>query len=928
MHFIKIGFDQDLTQCALERITERCILVFPTRASANQARLRFEAKWELQELIWTSMEDFKAMALASDTPLLEDEKRLLCLYQVMNEEERDYFHISIYDDLVDWGNHFFRFLQEYSEAGYDVLEFGTLQDRVELNLKGWQEKHIGHLCKIIHRYHQKIQAMGFSDRIFRMDPAQESIPFQDYRIIFVNQYYYSKREQELIRQCARVNEIMLIYQGAEPDETHWPKLRFDPKKCFASLSTKPKIIIHECENEDQHALALLSSLPDAVEGAIIDHSFVSKPYSAWFDERLSFGRQYPITHSSWFAFLSFLDDLAQSQSRTPGFIPLSLVIHHLRDPRFPQMLDPEWEPLQQEKLMRELFKLSGDGTLYLDMEPWAQFSNDKKFQLVPQLCRKLFSLVRDILNLENCEDLISLISDELDPQKLASAEEQNKTDLLAQVWTAMANFRAVEELGVVSTWHGIFPALGSGIFRLWLDFLKPICLSLRQEKSTCSWEISNLLDSRNRNWDTLFFLQMVEGSVPQSPDPVWLLNEAQRGRLGMIRYDDIRAWERYYFFRLVFSAKVIHIFSYRNPERNVEPSSFIGELMQIFAVSEASQRLTHIIQPRIPISQVFQQRQSAKSKTSKLSRGSVDEDFFRLPIDPEQDFGAKGEVEQTSYGLSLLVSNPFAWYIRSHRKLDLRLAEPEETISPILFGNLMHAYFNEILGEESSRHHDLSQLKKIFTDFDGLSLRLQQLICGDEFIYKIPKNYNADFLSSIISRHLAESLQEFYRRFLAVHLRSGAFTLIPEKRFMTDEEKVYKTLCEVKHASKNYKLKIRGKADLRIESESNKIIVDFKTGSASEDQLIVYEYFYYLITDPQLDNLVRSYIWQILQMKVDPCSYKVQRKRLSFVQKLEEALQDCLTNGYGTGDKRASQQILKAITRSDLYLEKGEASEV
>lgn len=930
MKFITISFAQNILDAALKYACDRCIMIFPTRVSANLARLAYEPNWHFEDITFTTMEDIKSALLTSELPQLEDEKRLLALYQVLSNEDREYFHLPSYNDVVAWGNNFFQFLQEYSDAGRDVNELAQLIDKSELYLRQWQEQHISRIAQILQRYHELIQELGFDDRIFHPPLEQLSIPYQNYRIILVNQFYYSQLEKDLLGCLEQnQNEVWLLYHNLDVDESNWPKTDFDPAKCYQNLSEKPKISVYRCDNEEQHALWLLATLDPEEHTTIIDNQFWQKDYSGWFSPSLlSPPRQIPIKRSCWYKFLAFLNELVQSQTHTPGFVPLSILIKHLQDQRFPALLLDEWDAERQDKLLRELFRLSDKEVLYLDLDCEAQFNRlvDPKssYEFLPRIAQKLFAMVNEILNLKSTKGLAQLFAELLEPQKLCSADELSKTDILPQIWTAMANFCAVEELGIVKDWEAIFSPCGAGIFSLWLDFVKSTALHYQaQEPSSASCEVSNLLDARNRRFEHLAFLQMEEGLLPQAPLAVWLLNESQRATLGLITYETIRAWERYYFFRLVFCARRVDLFCYRNSAKGIEPSSLVGELKELVA--------TDLSEPptmKIPFQNVFQSWQDLhmhpllqRIKAAGFFQLPADSSFWTIPADPQRDFGTEHIIKQSSYELSLLINNPFAWYVSVKSGLKPRKAELTENISPSLFGSLMHAYFAEILGEVPSKHASPQSLAPLFENDEALRLALQQIIQSQEFYYKIPKNYNEEFLSAIISACLADSLQEFYHRFLRLRLANQSFTLLPERRYMSEEELDYKKLCETEYEGQSYQVYIRGRADLRIETPSTRIILDFKTGSAHEEQLMFYEWFYYLINDPSLQGRISSYFWQILDMHIDSEHTVNDAKRAKYLATIVDSLNTCLASGYKIAEKSQYKRILQPITRSDIYLE-------
>jgi len=240
-----------------------------------------------------------------------------------------------------------------------------------------------------------------------------------------------------------------------------------------------------------------------------------------------------------------------------------------------------------------------------------------------------------------------------------------------------------------------------------------------------------------------------------------------------------------------------------------------------------------------------------------------------------------------------------------------------ETIGPKLFGNIMHTYFASILGELQGRHNGLEKLEKLFGDRDYLEKELQKLIASSRFRYQIPKNYNADFLSEIIAQALSESLYRFYHDWVQKYLDRRSFTLLPEAEVMSEAEKGYKQLSSVYLDGAEYSLFIRGKADLRIETEEQAFIVDFKTGNHDSRQLALYEWFYYLLDEVFPENAVASLFWNILDADKKPELSKPERRQ-QLKEDILTSFLAMLANGYTPGVKTIDRSRLQNITRADL----------
>lgn len=919
MDFIKLDFSDNLYEAALDAIRERSILIFPTHASASAARLLYQSRWALQELLWVSMEDFKHMLLCMPQAVLEDEKRLLCLHQVIQTEDREHFHLNSYADLVSWGTQLFQFCSELCEANIPILEMQERVNSANLKLRLWQEDNVARIAQILQRYRHFIQAKGFDDRIFHPGAAEALQPFTGYRIISVNQYYYSALEKALLHQCELAgNEILLFYHGVDVNEATWELRPLQLATAWQALSHKPEIKLYDCESEHQVALSFLALNSEHQPCAIIDSHFTVKDYAAYFEPaRLRLPQNLPISDTTWYRMQRILLEILHAMQESQGFIPLRIIMKYFIAPKLLLPLCPEWQKEDFVAFEQELFHLHRLEILYLDLNVQAQFTEPQG--RLYQFCLALTTLLNEIMQISSIAELANLLNSALSMQRFSSVEELQKTDLQPQLWSAMANFSATESLGLVSSWADIFEMPAIGIFELWLDYVKSVQLKLKQiDDFDAVWEISNLLDARNRSFDRLAIFNLVEGILPQAPSPIWLLHEQQRKMLGLKTYDDIRDWERYYFFRLLFAAKEVQLFSYTDADKAIESSSLIGELQEFI---ELPGQPCYVDEELILRAWQFQMRGHHTPNLLQAHYHSpVDAEFFRLPAAPTQDFGSSRDIRCSSYNLQLFTYNPFVWYIRALRRIDERRILRREVISPTLFGTLLHAYFASVLGTQDTKHQDLNALDALFTDTSSLSQSLRKLIHSPDFKYKMPKNYNADYLSSIICDRLADSLKEFYRRFLRKRFSDTPFTLIPEEASMSEAERRFKTLTELCWQDATYRIQIRGQADLRIESPGLKCIVDFKTGAANATQLIFYEWQYYLLEDPALDPELVSYFWMILDMRVADTAQTSSKKRLAYLEDINAALAECLECGYQIAAKSADRLSMRELSRSDLYL--------
>lgn len=943
MKILTLSLNDDLQSAAMAACSDKSILVYPTRSAANQARLREMDSWQLQELIFLSMEEFKEALILPDASVLTDEKRLLCLYLVMGEALREFFHILSYADIVSWGNNFFDFFAELAEECVPVESLKELKDSGVFHLQMWQETYLERILAIRADYFSYISALGFTDKIFYLQSQNFCIPYSGYQIVFVNQYYYSALDKALLSSLeANENQVTVIYQGLEVARQgeNWKVQDFDLPAAYKSLLRKPRIRILESNGEDQMALSFLAWLsseePEKRSAAIIDSSFHNKNYSRYFSpQRFRIPEAIPFCESKLYQMLAAILAGMKAIGLSGGYLPISLLARLISTPWFLPYFwdakgDQDTDEYQEFRLgvWQELSKLINHDFLYVDLKLFDD-SGDSRLKTVLQA---FMAMLEAFAKVKNIDDLYSLMdaAEGLQTSRLMDSRDRDFSDLQACFWERLANFAAIENLGLIPAWAQIFTDQSSatGILELLLNFLKSARISYKsQSKAKADWEISNLLDARNRSFDCVAFFQMIEGIIPSNPSPVWLFNETQRSRLGLKTYSDIRAWERYYFFRLLLTARDAMCFSYRNLERDISPSSFIGELDQLYKELKLNPLLPE--QCNIPVKALYQTKDHGISALCRLENCCPDKnpppDFFVLPCDPLSDFAADKTLRASASGIMQLLKNPFLWYIETKSYIRSKAWEAPETISSKLFGNIMHAYFANILGKLHTNHSGLEQLEQVFGDRTLLQNGLIEVINSSAFRYQIPKNYNADFLCEIISERLAESLYQFYAEWLKNRLQHRNFTLIPEKDVMTDEERAYKYLGSVLANEAEYKVLLHGKADLRIETETEAMIIDFKTGSYDYRQLIIYEWVYYLLNEVLPEEQLSSLFWNILDPTKSNDNKINSDKRDKLKQEILSTLSDCLSSGYAFGKKASDRQRLKNISRADLYKAEKEA---
>ena len=946
-----LAFDEDLTLEALKHAKDETILVFPTKLAASEAERRHYANWAFETCKFLSMDEYKNSFIHYDLPILEDDKRLLCLFQAMTPEQREYFHIYSFTDSIRWGQQFFRFFEELWDEQMDPAKLNS-EDRLaaELKLQEWQMESLERCEEIAASYLELIHAKGFSDLIFSRATEHIRFPEESLHYVFVNQYYYSALEKHLIHTLEESGASILLLVQAPEDSFDLEALRpraLKPEEVFESAAFKTEsIVVSRASSQEQMIMNLLQELPALQRGernALLDTGFLQKAYSKLIPEKyIRPKQQKSLSGSFYFRFLQYiLKDLqGLRNSLQHRFIPLQNVLDAAADPLFVQQFTSQ----DKAVILSQIMALGAGNYLYVDLD-LRLFELDESVQNHCELKAYLQSylgLIKCFIDVSSVGELVELLTTNpaLGLDKLLSEEEQRCSDAPEKLFERLGNFKSIEALGLVESWAELFPGEGpsraAGLLELWLSSIKNLQIRYLQESTKAGlYELSNLLDSRNQSFDSLVVLNCMEGILPSGPEPVWILNEAQRGRLGLKTFADVQMWERYYFFRLLFSCRSVYLYYYQNLEQNIESSSFISELKAL--ADEALLPPALLSWPPEEQSSPLllrhlhkaQQRRSTTEASRPMELCGVGEDsrkFFNLPFDSQKDFHGTGQIKASYYKLENLVRFPIIWYISDYAGLKEPELKLDETISRKLFGTIIHSHLSLLMQDLSGKHKNYNEIKAGIKDKAVLYNELVRMLEEEIWRYKIPQNYNWDFLREILADSIVETVWWFFRDWLPGILEQRELILIPEEEELSDAEKSYKELFTREIDGRSYRVLFRAKADLRIECSDQAYIVDFKTGKADQGQLILYELFYYLIDGLRQDGELSSYVCKLLERKAEPVRNQA-KDREKYISRVEAALQRIISEGYGIAEKTADRKRHVKISRTDLFREKGEKGE-
>jgi hypothetical protein len=943
--FRYIDLGKDVNAASLQDLQNDSWLIYPTERSCREALQAFQQRRQPLNISFLSMEEFKQRVIYSDQVCLQDEKRLVCLYQAMTAEDKAAFHIDQYPDIVDWGQHFFELFEDLAEEQVDAEHLLARIESFEVFCQEWQVINYSRMLAILGQYRDFIAAKGFTDAILDKRIAHIHLSEGIRRFIFVNQFYYSKLERSIINHLNELRlDSIIIYQGREDwlDKETLQSGEFNLAEAFPDTVLPFRLQVYETTNHWQMALAFLKDFrpepgKEQTEHLIIDAQFLQQPYHKMFSKEHFRYPEPPQIHSTrLFHFLQImgkgLENLVVNSGRL--MVRLDWLLQAIGMDGFISYFRPLWKTGQSNEFIGFICRFSDDDVLYLDLELsiLKLLDDDKVTRDNAELLAEIMALLTSLNKISSARSLALTIDSESGIQidKLLSEAEKSCTTIQENFYTGLANFVSIDDLALVDDWRLLYPGLplSAGIYALFLDFLKPrhYKLNLKEDHAPGA-TITNVMDTRNLKADKLTFLNLTEGLLPSSRTPVWLFNERQRKEIGLKTWDDVRNWERHYFYRIIATTREVNIYTVANQDRDIEPSSFLNELYDLYCTKAQTEQQAW---EKVAVSADTLLKNLLRSEAdnplaqsasiAELNKPEIHTAFFNLPFAPDQDFGSQKNIALSWSSCDHFLYNPFLFFLRDVKRVRERVVRMEETLNRKMFGKLLHHYLMVITQDLAGQHDGLLSMQWNWLTKDFLQRNLDHALTTPMLAFQLPANYNREFLAEFLGPFLTDTAGKFFRVELNSRLDSARefITLIPEQERSDEYEQQYKLLIRPDETAGNFGISIKGRADLRLETRDSRYIIDFKTGGYDELQLVLYMWFYYLIAQPELEGHIEVYFYKLLEkklMKINTTS-KFQPHKLKDV--ILAALAEIAANGYAPPHKIAYYDRSLPISRADL----------
>ena len=858
MQFTYIDYQDDFLK---ELVTDKRprVYVFDNVNNLTRARWLHTQPFLEKESIFLTLDDLKEKLFPVDNIIIKEEKRSVLFYDLLTAEEKRVLNIDDYYDVAETANRFFDFYEELNEYQIDELR----------DLRDWQQKLYEIFSAIRERYICRLEKSGFTDYTLAFNFANYDSRFlNDFReIVFASIINFTPFERKLLKRLEQENREVELYLNILPGDFDEERLRL--RKVSLPENSPGEIKLYQTDDDFLQLINMLDIVEEeSVQKktgcnnlCILDADFSNSNYHRLLSQGwLEVEKKVDFTETKIFQFLDNLYKIYSSSDRERGKMWPRLD-NILRACSFSVFRDYYNINMSDMYYLREL---AADGYVYITSDLIAKCEGLEGLN-------SIMDDLEQIAKIKNLNQFCSFLEG-LDLKLLNDEFMKNNIDVF---FDSLLELNSLQEMDLLSSWHGYFNDTGGGLFLLILNYLRYKKIDLSAEKEENTVPLKDLLTASHHSWNYLCILNASQGVLPsETGGNEFLLTEKQRENYGLRTAIENRREEKYYFMRHVLSSDRAVIFCRENSEDNISISSFVEELRLHYNLQLQKSKFGTDAYPEI-IKNIFSSSNNKFKKSSLVN--CTEEEITSLPYE-SSDF-ENNQLRLGFYKFRTLVDCYYKFYVQHLAGLEEEVFTIDRELSLQQIGILAHRIFAYCL-QKAGRELDIEkeEVEKIINRI-VVSYELQ--------IDSYYKKYYYRILFSGIRDSVLSFFCQLKRRIKTVEKMSTEWSPDQEQPF---------------YRAKSCDIYLSGRIDLLVESDCEKYIIDFKTGSGSGEQLD----FYTLLlcgfeTDKDLkfdfvesENSINKSLYDILERKFEFIKMGTEEK---LADKIQEELDDFFERG-------------------------------
>jgi hypothetical protein len=812
------------------------ILVFEDEQVKKSFIRNFQDMFSFSKIQYLSLSELKDSLFLSSKVVLLAEKRLVAFYNSISLEVAKYFDLRDYADTAAFADKFFAFFEELQEANKDKIDKTFFKNTSDSENHGrWQEEQYSHLLKAKEQYLEFISKTEYTDKLFVAEMDIGAIAKGYEQLLLVGIDSLSRREEKIVEALCQQIKVIKIDVNKEPDLEQMILKKMEVIRCSDEFIQTTDF----ANNADRGSYDLVIDLANT--SAKYAEGVTTEKFDIRYSSRFSGSKVYSV--------LKGLEVIASAYrgNKIDGF---------------------RLEEVFSNNHFFTYYQLRGEDLLQLRKG----LSDNRIFFSFERLSsEKLRADIAKLLKVKTAKEL-SIFIQGFDIELLMDKYFDTVLDkLLGQLFSLEKAFKCFSKPKHKAELLGVE----------WLRLLLTRCEHLELDYSV---EVSQDKRLRVIDWKSSWFLEgrslvllnATEGTLSSVRQRNILFTEKQQMELGIPTKEDVLAERRRKFFNLCLMNEKIRVYSIEDKNGDHKTASFLEELIISLPESIVSQQIISGDDAYAQYLTLFE----SKGLERKLTESG-------MATFSKSDLGEEWVLSASSY--QTVRTCPLKYYLDNLIKLDRLNLEETMDIKMVVLGNVVHEIFEAVckglkpfIGKEMG-YRDMLQLinvnKLIVDSFRGNADSL-------------PEVYHQEYAEDVIFPSLERSVECFFEEVCGEHFKLSDI----ENVFVEDEGIVLgdnPKLTELIIEGNPIAVKIRGRADLRVELRDGRVFIfDFKTGSQlKEIQLSFYSEFYYGATSNRPDVCPHLFFYKVFDNQAESA------KKMDIKEKIEATCGELISKG-------------------------------
>ena len=523
------------------------VFIFANPVNMVEAARSYEPPFPQPSSLFLTLREFKERFFPPQRLVLREEKLAVFFYELLTAAEREELGIGDYFDAIEPAGAFFNLYAEMSEYEIPALT----------GLEPWQEKKYRLFQAVRRRYLERLDELGYTDATlafafsnFAGEPLREFT-----EIVLVNILAFTPKERKLLRFLAKRGFRLRLLLQLPPGDFDEERLCLAKVSFPANLETE--IILYETGDDLLQLVNMIAVLEKEKDAVVLDAATGGSYHRLLTGGKIMVDTEISFRETRIYRFLTALYNLLQGAGERAGILQVELnsLMQAVRLPEF--------------RAYYNLDETSGARLQEMAAEGYAYFFSPGEF-------RNVMNDLAQLRQVQTMKDLCAFLAG-LD---LSLLNDRHLAKNITRYFDALLELDSLDVLTIAGDWGKYFAQPALGLFRLALNYLgykkvKPIRDPALEATAV---PMSGLPEAPDLPRATLVLLNASHGVIPAASGGDFLLTDGQRARLGLPAAKERRLAEKYAFFRAIFSSKKAFIFSRRNLDENLTPSSFVEEL--------------------------------------------------------------------------------------------------------------------------------------------------------------------------------------------------------------------------------------------------------------------------------------------------------------------------------------------------------------